>query len=123
VTATALELFASHYYHVVFVVLLGVGMYTMIDANNLVKKIIGLNIFQVSVFLFLISAGFLEGGEPAIIHEGGGPYVNPLPHVLILTAIVVGVSLTSLALALVVRVYEEYGTLDEKSIEEVMNNE
>lgn len=122
-TGTAFGFFLSHYYQVVFVVLLGVGVYTMIDANNLVKKIIGLNVFQVSVFLFLVSSGYLEGGEPAIIHDSGGPYVNPLPHVLILTAIVVGVSLTSLALALVIRVYDEYGTLNEEHLQEVMTDD
>jgi len=117
------EFLLTQYYHVVFVLLLGIGVYTMIDAKNLVKKIIGLNVFQVSVFLFLVSAGYLEGAEPAIIHDGGGPYVNPLPHVLILTAIVVGVSLTALALALVVRVYQEYGTLDEEHLQEVMSDD
>ena len=117
------ESLLTQYYHVVFVLLLGIGVYTMIDAKNLVKKIIGLNVFQVSVFLFLVSSGYLEGAEPAIVKDGGGPYVNPLPHVLILTAIVVGVSLTALALALVVRVYQEYGTLDEETLREVRANE
>ena len=117
------EFLLTQYYHVVFVLLLGIGVYTMIDAKNLVKKIIGLNVFQVSVFLFLVSSGYLEGAEPAIIHDGGGPYVNPLPHVLILTAIVVGVSLTALALALVVRVYQEYGTLNEEHLQEVMSDD
>ncbi|MFP4187993.1 MAG: cation:proton antiporter subunit C, partial [Halobacteriales archaeon] len=104
-----MEFFVGHYYHVAFVLLVGVGLYTMIDAKNLVKKIIGLNIFQVGLFLFVVSSGYLEGAGPAIVH-GEGEYVNPLPHVLILTAIVVGVSLTALALALIVRVYDEYGT-------------
>jgi len=117
------ESLLTQYYHVVFVLLLGIGVYTMIDAKNLVKKIIGLNVFQVSVFLFLVSSGYLEGAEPAIVKDGGGPYVNPLPHVLILTAIVVGVSLTALALALVVRVYQEYGTLDEEHLQEVMSDD
>jgi multicomponent Na+:H+ antiporter subunit C len=116
------EFFLGHYYHLAFVLLLGVGLYTMIDANNLVKKVIGLNIFQVSVFLFLVSSGYLEGAEPAI-GKGDGRYVNPLPHVLILTAIVVGVSLTAVALALVIRVYEEYGTLDEEHVQEVMDGD
>ncbi|MDZ7688737.1 MAG: cation:proton antiporter subunit C [Halobacteriales archaeon] len=117
------EFLLTQYYHVVFVLLLGIGVYTMIDSNNLVKKVIGLNVFQVSVFLLLVSAGYLKGSEPAIIHDGGGPYVNPLPHVLILTAIVVGVSLTALALALVVRVYQEYGTLNEEHLQEVMSDD
>jgi len=119
---TGVEFLVGHYYHLAFIVLLGVGLYTLIDANNLVKKVIGLNIFQVALFLFLVSAGYLDGAEPAIIN-GEGDYVNPLPHVLILTAIVVGVSLTALALALVVRVHEEYGTLDEEHIQEVMDGD
>lgn len=117
------EFLLGQYYHIAFVLLVGVGVYTMIDANNLVKKVIGLNVFQVAVFLFLVSAGYLEGAGPAIVHEGEGPYVNPLPHVLILTAIVVGVSLTALALALIVRVYDEYGTLDEEHVQEVMSDD
>ena len=118
----SVEFFVGHYYHFAFVVLVGVGLYTMIDAKNLVKKVIGLNIFQVGMFLFLVSSGYVEGAEPAIVH-GEGKYVNPLPHVLILTAIVVGVSLTALALALVIRVYNEYGTLDEEHVQEVMDGD
>lgn len=119
---SAVEFLIGHYYHVVFVLLFGIGVYTMIESKNLIKKVIGLNIFQVSVFLLLISSGYLEGAEPAIL-EGEGLYVNPLPHVLILTAIVVGVSLTSLALALIVRIYDEYGTLNEDNLQEVMADE
>ncbi len=115
--------FLARYYYVVFAVLVTVGLYMLIDSRNLVKKVIGLNIFQISAFLFFITAAYREGGEPAVVHEGGGPYVSPLPHVLILTAIVVGVSLTSLALALVVRIYEEYGTLDEENVREVMSGD
>jgi len=118
-----IDVFVARYYHVAFMVLVAVGLYILIDSKNLVKKVIGLNIFQMSVFLFFITASYREGAGPALVEEGAGPYVNPLPHVLILTAIVVGVSLTSLALALVVRVYEEYGTLNEDRVEEVMSNE
>lgn len=119
---TGVGFLLEHYYHIAFVLLVGVGLYTMIDAKNLVKKVIGLNIFQVGLFLFLVSSGYVEGAEPAIV-QGEGEYVNPLPHVLILTAIVVGVSLTALALALIVRVYEEYGTLNEEHVQEVMEGD
>jgi multicomponent Na+:H+ antiporter subunit C len=84
-----------------------------------VKKIIGLNIFQVGIFLFFVTSGFVDGAAPPLLGSGSAPYASPLPHVLILTAIVVGVSLTAVALALVVRIYDAYGTLDEDAIEEV----
>jgi len=118
-----IEVFVARYYYVAFAVLLCVGLYMLVDSRNLVEKVIGLNIFQISAFLFFITSAYREGGAPAIVHEGEGPYVSPLPHVLILTAIVVGVSLTSLALALVVRIYEEYGTLDEERVREVMSDD
>ncbi len=123
VAPALVDVFVARYYHVTFMVLVAVGLYILIDSKNLVKKVIGLNIFQMSVFLFFITAAYQDGAGPALIEEGGGPYANPLPHVLILTAIVVGVSLTSLALALVVRVYEEYGTVHEDRVEEVMADE
>ncbi len=119
----AFDVFVARYYHVTFMVVSCIGLYMLIDSANLVKKVIGLNIFQMSVFLFFVTAAYREGAGPALITEGGGPYANPLPHVIVLTAIVVGVSLTSLALALVVRVYSEYGTLSEDRVEEVMANE
>ena len=82
------------------------------------KKIVGLNIFQASVFLLFISMGNVEGGTAPIIMEGVTRYSNPLPHVLILTAIVVGVATTALALALVVRINEAYRTVEEDEIHE-----
>ncbi len=92
------------------------GFYTVISRGNLVKKIIGLNIFQVSVFLLYISMSTVKGGAPPIITKGIEIYSNPLPHVLILTAIVVGVATTALGLALVVRIKEAYGTIEEDEI-------
>jgi multicomponent Na+:H+ antiporter subunit C len=83
------------------------------------KKVIGMNIFQTGIFLFFITLAFRAGGTPPVIEDGGGPYVSPLPHVLILTAIVVGVSLTAVALALVIRIYSEYGTLDEETLKQL----
>jgi multicomponent Na+:H+ antiporter subunit C len=93
-----------------------IGFYALIARGNLIKKIVGLNIFQASVFLLFISIGKVTGGSAPIIAEGIEVYSNPLPHVLILTAIVVGVATTALGLALVVRINERYGTIEETEI-------
>lgn len=98
------------------VVLMMIGLYTAIARPNLIKKLIGLSMFQVSVFLIYISMGKVSGGTPPILHTGGAPYSNPLPHVLILTAIVVGIATLSLGLALVVRIWEAYQTIEEDEI-------
>jgi len=111
-----MDLFLGHYNYWVVIFLMMVGLYTVISRGNLVKKIIGLNIFQVSVFLLYINMSTLEDGAAPIIAEGVALYSNPLPHVLILTAIVVGVATTALALALVVRIKEAYGTIEEDEI-------
>ena len=97
------------------------GFYIVVARGNYVKKIVGLNVFQVSVFMFYISTGKITGGTAPIypIDLDVNPdvvYSNPLPHVLILTAIVVGVATTSLGLALIVRIREEYGTIEEEEI-------
>ncbi|MFB6086105.1 MAG: cation:proton antiporter subunit C [Halodesulfurarchaeum sp.] len=118
-----IDLLASHYIHVAAMVVLSVGLYGVIASPNLVKKVVGLNVFQVGIFLFFIGSGFVEGGEPPIGTHGPGPYVSPLPQVLILTAIVVGVSLTAVALALIVRIYDGYGSLDESVIREVRTDD
>jgi multicomponent Na+:H+ antiporter subunit C len=93
-----------------------IGLYTMISRGHLVKKIVGLNIFQTSVFLLYISLGFVRDGAVPILTEGVQQYSNPLPHVLILTAIVVGVATTALGLALIVRIKEAYGTVEEDEL-------
>jgi multicomponent Na+:H+ antiporter subunit C len=108
--------FFAHYNYHLAVILAMIGFYTMISRTNLVKKIAGLNIFQVSVFILFISFGVLDGGTVPILAEGFELYSNPLPHVLILTAIVVGVATTALGLALVVRIREEYGTVEEDQV-------
>ena len=112
------------YNYWVFIFLMMVGFYILISRRNLVKKILGLNIFQTSVFIFYISMGKITGGTAPILIEGEGEviYSNPLPHVLILTAIVVGVSTTAVALALVVRIKEAYGTIEGDEIS-AMDNE
>jgi multicomponent Na+:H+ antiporter subunit C len=106
------DLVLTQYTYVLALALLGIGLYMMIENANLVKKVVGMNVFQVAIFLFFITAAYVEGGNPPLL-SGEGPYVSPLPHVLILTAIVVGVSLTAVALALVISIYAEYGTLNE----------
>jgi multicomponent Na+:H+ antiporter subunit C len=90
----------------------------VISRGNLVKKIVGLNLFQTSVFILYISLGKVAGGAAPIAREGVEVYSNPLPHVLILTAIVVGVATTALALALVVRIKEAYGTIEEDEVQQ-----
>lgn len=111
-----MDYFIGHYNYWIVIVLMMVGLYTVISRGNLIKKIIGLNIFQVSVFFLYISLGTVKGGAAPIITEGVKVYSNPLPHVLILTAIVVGVATTALALALVVRIKESYGSIEEDEI-------
>ncbi len=108
----------AHYNYWIVIILMMIGFYIVIAQSNLVKKIIGLNIFQTSVFIFYISTGKVEGGTAPILAEGITLYSNPLPHVLILTAIVVGIATTALALALVVRIREAYGTIDELEIQQ-----
>lgn len=97
-------------------VLLTTGVYIVIARGNLVKKLIGLSIFQTSVYLIYISPGKILGGTAPIIDPAFKIYSNPLPHVLILTAIVVGVATLALGLALVVRINEAYGTIEEDEI-------
>jgi multicomponent Na+:H+ antiporter subunit C len=103
-----------NYWIVVFLMM--AGFYVVISRGNLVKKIVGLNLFQTSVFILYISMGKVAGGTAPIIEPGITVYSNPLPHVLILTAIVVGVATTALGLALVVRIKEAYGTVEEDEI-------
>jgi multicomponent Na+:H+ antiporter subunit C len=100
------------------VVLMMTGLYVVVARGNLVKKMIGLNLFQVSVIIFYVSMAKVQGGTAPILVEGGTDvlYSNPLPHVLMLTAIVVGVATTALGLAFVVRIHGAYGTVDEDEI-------
>ena len=111
-----MDFIIGHYNYWVAIFLMMAGFYTIISRGNLVKKVVGLNIFHVSVFMLYISMSTVHGGAAPIIAEGVEVYSNPLPHVLILTAIVVGVATTALALALVVRIKEAYGTIEEDEI-------
>lgn len=110
-------LIAGHYNYWMVIILMMIGLYITISRGNFIKKIVGLNLFQSSVFMLYISMGKVTGGTaPILTDKPNEIYSNPLPHVLILTAIVVGISTTALALALVVRIREAYGTIEEDEI-------
>jgi len=109
------------YNYWVTVFLMMAGFYVVISQGNLVKKLVGLSVFQTSVFIFYISMGKVAGGHAPILTEGVTVYSNPLPHVLILTAIVVGVATTAVGLALVVRIREAYGSVEEDDIQALDN--
>lgn len=102
----------------VVILLMMIGFYIVIANSNLVKKLIGLTLFQTSVFIMYISMGKIEGATAPILTDSATLYSNPLPHVLILTAIVVGISTTALGLALVIRIKESYGTVEEDEIQQ-----
>lgn len=103
-----------NYQYVAAMLLFCIGLYTVIVRRNIIKKLIGLNIMETAVFFFYISLGYLNGGIAPIRVGGADPsrMVNPIPQALILTGIVVAVSVTALALALVILLYRQYGTLD-----------
>jgi len=111
------------YNYWVVVVLMMIGFYIVIAHGNLVKKIVGLSIFQTSVFIFYISMAKIEGATAPILADGIEIYSNPLPHVLILTAIVVGIATTALGLALTVRIKEAYGSVEEDEIQKKDNQD
>jgi multicomponent Na+:H+ antiporter subunit C len=111
--------FISLYNYWIVVLLMMLGFYTLIARGNLIKKMIGLNIFSTSVIIMYISLGKVRGGTAPILIEGENVvYSNPLPHVLMLTAIVVGVATTAVGLALAVRIKEAFGTVEEDEIED-----
>jgi len=106
-----------NYYFYFSLILFMVGFNTTLSHSNILKKIIGINIMETSIFLFFVAVGYVEGGRAPIITGGEtGPYMNPLPSALILTGIVVSVSITAFALSLMVRLYQFYGTLDADKI-------
>ena len=107
---------AGHFTYWITIFLMVAGLYILMARTNLLKKLIGLGLMQTSVYLLYIAPGKLIGGTAPIIAEGFKVYSNPLPHVLILTAIVVGVATLALGLAIVVRIREAYGTIEEDEI-------
>jgi multicomponent Na+:H+ antiporter subunit C len=125
------EALISKFNYWIFIVLLVVGLYGMMAKNNLMKKLIGMNIFQWAIILFFISVGakrgatvpivtWAHGHEPQTIIARAAEYVNPLPHALMLTAIVVGIATTGIALALLVALYKRYNTIEEDEIIEAL---
>ena len=109
------------YHYWVFAALLMIGFYAVIAKLNLIKKLIGLSLFQAAVFLLYIAMGKVEGGTAPIFADNAAEqlYSNPLPQVLILTAIVVGISTLALGLGIVVRIKEEYDTFEEHEIQQM----
>ena len=107
----------------VVIILMMIGLYIVIAHGNLIKKMVGLTIFQTSVFIFYISMAKVDGGTAPILADGISKYSNPLPHVLILTAIVVGIATTALGLSLVVRIKEAYGCIEEEEIQKQDNQQ
>lgn len=101
----------SHYWFVI--VLMMLGFYCVIACGNMIKKIMGLNLFQSSVFILFVAAAKVIDGSTPILRDGVELYANPLPHVIVLTAIVVGVAITATGLALTVRIHEAYGTIED----------
>ncbi len=113
---TVLKL-GENFYYLTAMVLFIIGFHTMLTHANLIKKLLGMNIMETAIFLFFVSAGYVQGGRAPILQPGQQHlYVNPLPSALILTGIVVAVSVTAYALSLIIRLYRHYGTLDANEI-------
>lgn len=123
------ELIADRFNFIIVIILMMTGLYAVVATGNLVKRLVGLSLFQTSVFLLYIATSKVSGGQPPILPaypetyagdavQGAAEtiYSNPLPHVLILTAIVVGVATLAVGLALVVRIRETYGTIEDEAI-------
>ncbi len=122
-----MEIILAKYNYWIYALLMMIGFYAMLVKNNLVKKIIGMSIFQSAIIVFYVSAGAKRGATIPIIEHGHGheaaghainaaQYVNPLPHVLMLTAIVVGVATLGVALAIILDIHKQYGTVEEDEI-------
>jgi len=111
-----LMVLATHYNYIVTIFLMVAGLYIVISRGNMIKKLVGLSLFQTSVYLLYLSPGKIVGGTAPILDPALKLYSNPLPHVLILTAIVVGIATVALGLALAVRIHEAYGTIEEDEI-------
>jgi len=121
-----MEYIVSKYNYWIYIILMMIGFYAMFGKKNLVKKIVGLNIFQTAIILYFVSIAAKKGATIPIAVHGHGPaggqavaalqYVNPLPHVLMLTAIVVMVGTFGVALAFIIRIHRQYGTVEEDDI-------
>jgi multicomponent Na+:H+ antiporter subunit C len=112
----ALKGLIEHYNYFITIFLMVAGLYIVIARGNMIKKLVGLSLFQTSVYLLYIAPGKIIGGTAPVIDPDFNLYSSPLPHVLILTAIVVGVATLALGLAIVARIHEAYGTIEEDQI-------
>lgn len=123
ITEVLLRLHLNSYYFF-SIILFVIGFHTMLTHNNLIKKVIGMNIMDTSIFLFFVSIGYVRGGRAPILEPGvAHSYINPLPSALILTGIVVAVSVTAYALSLIVKLYQHYGTVDAEEIMRIRGGE
>ena len=123
-----LDVLVGHYSYWFIMALLVIGLYGIIFKKNLVKKIIGMSIFQVAIILFFVASASKWGATVPVLEHGVQPeasvqYINPLPHTLMLTAIVVGVAISGVAFALVIRIYRRYRTLDENTLLKYMKDD
>lgn len=109
---------ALHLYWL-FAIVFGIGVYVLLASPHIIKKLIGLNLIQVSIFLVFGAAAYVDGGSPPLLTYEP-PYANPLPHAIVLTAIVIGVAVTAVGLGLAVRLYAEFGTVNIDKIEEMI---
>jgi multicomponent Na+:H+ antiporter subunit C len=106
--------------YVASVVLFCIGLYIIIAKNNLIKKLLGLNIMETAVFSFIVALGVIDGGEPPIMGpDATPPFASPIPQALVLTGIVVAVSTTALALSLIIRIHRQYGTIEADELREM----
>lgn len=113
----------NNYYYLVAIILFLIGFHTMLTHSNLIKKVIGMNIMETSIFLFFVSIGYVDGRNAPIVGPNAAGYINPLPSALILTGLVVGVSLTAFSLSLIMKLYKYYGTLDADEIMRIRSQE
>ena len=122
-----IELVATRWAYLAVFVLLSIGLYMVIANENLVKKIIGINLFQTAIFLFFVTTAYVTDGSAPVVPRTSDPgdlvVASPLPHVIVLTAIVVGVALTAVGLALAIRIHADYGTLREDTLRRVRGNQ
>lgn len=127
-----IDILGAKFNYIAYIVLMMIGLYALIAKNNLVKKIIGMSMFQTSIILYYVTTAYKTGKSiPIIAHAHGSghhavhavDYINPLPHVLMLTAIVVSVATLGVALALAIKVYRQYGTLEEDDINEQIRSQ
>jgi len=106
--------------YVAVIVLFCVGLYMLVAKSNLLKKLLGLNVMETAVFAFIVTAGMIEGGDPPIMVEGtSAPFASPIPHAMVLTGIVVAVSVTAVALALIVQIHAHFGTIEVDELKEL----